>query len=251
MPDGLLLIHAFPLDARMWRPQLDALEGTYAVTAPDLPGFGGTPLAGEVMTMAAAAERCLATLDVVGMQRAVVCGLSMGGYVALELWRRAGGRIAGLVLANTRAGADTPEGAEGRRALADRLLTEGTGFFVENPPPLLSEGAPEDLRALVRGLIADQPADAIAAAALGMAERPDSTPDLGSIDVPTLVIVSDGDTLIPAEVSAPMAEQIRGAELARIEGAGHLSNLEAPARFTEILGRFLDRCGVPTLDDAP
>lgn len=251
MPDGLLLVHAFPLDAKMWRPQLEAFELTYAIAAPDLPGFGGTPLVGDVTTMGAAAERCLATLDVAGMQRAVVCGLSMGGYVALELWRRARGRIAGLVLANTRAGADTPEGAAGRRALAERLRTEGSDFFVESPPPLLSEGASDDVRALVRGLIAQQSAEAIAAAALGMAERPDSTADLASIDVPTLVIVSDADTLIPAEVSAPMAEQIRGAELVRIEGAGHLSSLEAPERFNEALGRFLDRCGVPTVDDTP
>jgi pimeloyl-ACP methyl ester carboxylesterase len=249
MTDGLLLIHAFPLDARMWRPQVEAFETTYAVAAPDLPGFGGSPSAGGVMTMASAAERCLATLDVTGIESAVVCGLSMGGYVALELWRRARGRIAGLVLANTRAGADAPEGAAGRRALAERLRAEGNAFLVESPPPLLSGGASDEVRALVRGLIADQPAEAIAAAALGMAERPDSTPDLASIDVPAMVITSDGDTLIPAEASAPMAEQIRGAELVVLEGAGHLSSLEAPDRFTEALGRFLDRCGIRPPDE--
>ncbi len=244
MSDGLLLIHAFPLDARMWRPQLDAFEATVTVSAPDLPGFGGTPAAGGVMTMGAAAQRCLDALDVVGMEAAVVCGLSIGGYVALELWRQARGRFSGLVLANTRAGADSGEAAAARRALAERLLAEGNGFLVEMPPPLLSDGASEEVRRLVRDLIADQPASSIAAAALGMAERIDSTPDLATIDVPTLVVTSTGDALIPSDVSAPMADAIPGAGLAVIEGAGHLSNLEAPDRFNDHLALHLERCGV-------
>ena len=166
----------------------------------------------------------------------------MGGYVALELWRRAPERFLGLILANTRAGSDTEEGAAGRRALAARLKSEGSGFLAESPPPLLSERAPADLRDRVRELIQGQPAAAIAAAALGMAERPDSTPDLASITVPTLVVTSDLDTLIPADASSPMAQQIPGAELAVIEGAGHLSNLEAPEAFDELLAVHLERC---------
>jgi 3-oxoadipate enol-lactonase len=166
----------------------------------------------------------------------------MGGYVAFELWRRARDRFAGLVLANTRSGADSEEGAAGRRALAERLRAEGSGFLVETPPPLLSEHANDDLRRLVRELISTQPAASIAAAALGMADRPDSTPDLATIDVPTLVITSDGDTLIPAAATAPMADQISGAELAVIDGAGHLSNLEAPGAFDELLAHHLERC---------
>jgi pimeloyl-ACP methyl ester carboxylesterase len=250
MSDGILLIHAFPLDARMWRPQVDALQASYTVVTPNLPGFGGAPPAGDVLSMGDAADRCLLELDAAGCTAAVVCGLSMGGYVALELWRRAKGRIVGLVLANTRAGADTDEGAAGRRALAERLRTEGSGFLVESPPPLLSEAAPDDLRTLVRGMIADQPAGSIAAAALGMAERPDSTPDLATVDVPALVITSTGDTLIPPEATTPMAEQISNADLEVIEGAGHLSNLEAPQRFNEALLRFLDRLDLQRSEDA-
>ena len=242
MTDGLLLIHAFPLDARMWEPQIGAIADAVSVVAPHLPGFGGSQDAGDVMTMGAAADRCLEALESFGVDRAIVCGLSMGGYVALELWRRAPERFAGLVLANTRAGADTEEGATGRRGLATRLLSEGSGFLVESPPPLLSEGASDGLRARVRELIAGQPAASIAAAALGMADRPDSVGDLGSISVPTLVVTSDQDTLIPAEVSSPMAEQIAGAELAVIEGAGHLSNMEAPEAFDELLARHIERC---------
>lgn len=242
MTDGVLLIHAFPLDARMWDPQLAAFGDGVPIVAPHLPGFGGTASAGEVMTMASAAERCVAALDAAGLERAVVCGLSMGGYVAFELWRAARDRFAGLILANTRSGADTEEGAAGRRALAERLLAEGNGFLAESPPPLLSEQASGQLRLRVRELIASQPAAAIAAAALGMAERPDSTPDLATIDVPTLVVTSDGDTLIPASATSPMADQIPGAQLAVIDGAGHLSNLEAEGAFDELLAHHLERC---------
>jgi len=243
MTDGMLLIHAFPLDARMWQPQLAAFDGGLPVVTPHLPGFGGSGSAGERMAMGAAAERCLSELDRAGIDRALVCGLSMGGYVALELWRAAPARFTGLVLANTRAGADTEEGAAGRRALAERLLSEGSGFLVENPPPLLSDGASDDLKGRVRAMISEQPAAAIAAASLGMADRPDSTPDLAQISVPSLVITSTLDALIPAAVSSPMAEQIPGAELAVIEGAGHLSNLEAPEEFNRLLQLHLERCG--------
>ena len=239
MSDGLLLIHAFPLDARMWEGQR---SGPRSV-APDLPGFGMSPTVGPTMTMASAAQRCLAAVDAAGLERFVVCGLSMGGYVAFELWRQARERIAGLVLANTRAAADTPEAAEGRRALAERLRTEGN-VLAADPPPLLAEHASEALRQRVKGWIGDQSAEAIAAAALGMASRPDSTADLAGIDVPTLVITSDGDRMIPAAMSAPMADAIAGARLESLTGVGHLTNVEAPASFNQLLHEHLAACGI-------
>jgi 3-oxoadipate enol-lactonase len=226
---GLLLIHAFPLDARMWEPQLASFGARLPVVTPHLPGFGGTG-GPEVLTMAEAAGACVTALDDAGVDTAVVCGLSMGGYVAFELWRAARPRVAALVLANTRAEPDAPEAAAGRRALAERLRNEGN-VLVDEPPPLLSEHASEDLRVRVRSMIADQPPAAIAAAALGMAERPDSVPDLPGIDVPTLVITGSDDRLIAPDVTAGIAERVPGAELVRIEDAGHLSNLEAPASF--------------------
>ncbi len=243
MADGLLLLHAWPLDARMWEPQLTVLPADLLVAAPSHPGFGGTPSAGEVMTMASCAERALEALDASGIERAVVCGLSIGGYVAFEVWRRARERFRGLVLANTRAVPDTPEAAQGRHVLAERLRAEGN-FLAEDPPALLAPDAPEDVRDRVRSLIGDQSAEAIAAAALGMAERPDSTPDLAGIDVPTLVITSTADQLISAEVSAAMAEQIPGARLEVIERVGHLTNLEAPEAFTGLLREHLAACGL-------
>jgi pimeloyl-ACP methyl ester carboxylesterase len=240
MSDGVLLVHAFPVDARMWEAQRGIGQ---TVVAPDLPGFGAAPMGGDVLTMAAAAEHCLAAVDAAGLDRVVVCGLSMGGYVTFELWRRAPERIAGLVLANTRSGADTPEAAEGRRNLAERLRTEGN-VLADAPPPLLAADAPDALQERVRGWVEDQAAAAIAAAALGMAERPDSTPDLPGITVPTLVITSQGDRLIPAEQSAPMADAIPGARLEVLPGVGHLTSVEAPERFTELLRDHAAACGM-------
>lgn len=243
MTDGVLLLHAWPLDARMWAPQLEAVAGGPAVVAPNHPGFGGTPSAGPVMTMEACARNALAALDDAGIDRAVVCGLSIGGYITFELWRRARERFLGMVLANTRAQADTPDGRQGRYTTAERLRAEGN-FLADEPPKLLAPDAPEHLRERVRALIADQPAEAIAAALAGMAERPDSTAELGQIDVPTLVVTSTADQLIPAEVSAAMAAEIPGARLETIRGVGHLTNLEATDAFNALLLEHLAACGL-------
>jgi pimeloyl-ACP methyl ester carboxylesterase len=242
--DGLLLIHGWPLDATMWEPQEASLRERVLTVAPHLPGFGGTEFAGEVMTMSAAAARCVEALDAGGAERAVVCGLSMGGYVALELWRSHRDRVAGFMLANTRAVPDDEAGKERRRALADRLRREGSDFLVTEPGPLLSDQADQELLERVRTIISAQPPDAIAAAALGMAERPDSTADLPGIDVPTMVVTSSGDRLIPPAQTTPMADAIPGATLEVIESAGHLSSLESPGEFTLLLERHLTLCGL-------
>jgi 3-oxoadipate enol-lactonase len=246
MTDGLVLLHGFPLDATMWDPQLAALRAETPVIAVNAPGFGEAPLMTPVMHMDAVADRAADEAAQAGYKRLVVCGISMGGYAALAFWRRYRERVIGLVLANTKSGPDDEAGKERRTALAERVRAEGTGFLVENPGPLLSESAPQELWDRVRAIIRAQPAEAIAAAALGMAERPDSAPDLPGIDVPTLVVTSAGDTLIPPEVSSPVAGQIPGARLEVIEGAGHLSNLEAPDRFTQLLRGHLAACGLPT-----
>ncbi|MGA9160699.1 MAG: alpha/beta fold hydrolase [Actinomycetota bacterium] len=243
MTDGLLLLHAWPIDARMWQQQLAALPDGLPVAAPHLPGFGGAEPAGHVMTMRAAAERSLAAMGEAGLDRAVVCGLSMGGYVAFEIWRRASDRVLGLVLANTRAVADVPAAAEARRTLAERLRADGN-VVADEPPPLLSEAAPQELRERVHGWIREQTPDAIAAALLGMAERPDSTGDLASIRVPTLILTSTEDRMIAPEVSAEMAGLIPRGRLETIEGAGHLSNLEAPEAFDAALLEHLAACGI-------
>lgn len=239
--DGILFLHAFPLDARMWAPQRAAFARETKVVAVNLPGFGGTAAAGQVMTMEAAAEKAAVAARRAGLRRAVVCGLSMGGYVALALWRQDPSLVAGLVLANTRADADDEPARERRKALAARLEAEGNGFLAASPPPLLSDGAPPALVARVKATIAAQPAASIAAAARGMAARPDSTADLKRIAVPTLVITSSNDTLIPPAITRQLADSVKGARFQTIEGAGHLSNLEAPEAFNALLRAHLAR----------
>jgi 3-oxoadipate enol-lactonase len=239
----LLLIHAFPLDASMWAPQLNSLGDDAQLVAPHMPGFGGTAPVGEVLTMDDAADHCVAELDRAGADRAVVCGLSMGGYVAFSVWRRHRGRVAGLLLANTRAEPDDDEGREKRRAVAEKAQAEGSEAIAAEPPPLLAEDAEESMWDRIKALIRRQSGEGIAAASLGMAERPDSRPILSGIDVPTSVLTSEGDRLIPPDVTAPMAEAIPQAELVRLEGAGHLSSLEHTEGFNRALRDLLLRTG--------
>jgi 3-oxoadipate enol-lactonase len=237
----ILLIHAFPVDASMWSAQVEALSDEHTVLAPSLPGFGGMPSVGDVMSMDAVADFLSGELDRSGAERAVVCGLSMGGYVAFSLWRRHRDRVGGLILANTRAEPDDEAGKERRRTVAEKARNEGSGAIAESPPPLLSADAGEDLWERVKGWIRAQPGESIAAASLGMAEREDSRPILGDIDVPTAVITSTGDTLIPPDVSSPMAEAIPAADLVILDGAGHLSNLEDPQGFNTAVRSVLSR----------
>ena len=239
----MLLIHAFPLDASMWDEQVKALREETEVLAPSLPGWGGTEPIGDVLTMDAAADFLAGELDRAEVENAIVCGLSIGGYIAFSLWRRHRNRIAGLLLADTRAEADDEAGKERRRAVAEKALAEGNAPMVENPPPLLSEGADPALWERVKEVIRRQPGEAIAAAALGMAERPDSTPILPSIDVPTTIVVGSADTLTPPPMSEKMVESIPGAELIVLEGAGHLSNVESPEEFLEALRKLAARVG--------
>ena len=238
---ALVLVHAFPVDAGMWDEQARALSGAVDLVAPSLPGFGGTTSGGEVLTMDAAADAVATELDRAGVQKAVVCGLSIGGYVAFSLWRRHRDRIAALALADTRAEPDDEAGRERRRQVAEKARSEGSEAIAENPPPLLSEGADPALWDQVKEMIRRQPGEAIAAASLGLAERPDSRPILPEIDVPTVVIVGSADALTPPLMSETMAGAIPGAELVVLDGAGHLSNLEAPDAFTAALRALLAR----------
>lgn len=239
----LLLVHAFPVDASMWDTQLDDLKGAADVLAPSLPGFGGTPAAGDTLTMDAAADFLAGELDRAGTDRAVVCGVSMGGYIAFSMWRRHRDRVAALVLADTRAEADDDAGKEKRHALADRLVAEGNGFLADAPPPLLAEDADPALWERVKEIIRRQPADAIAAAARGMAARPDSRDILASIDVPTAVVVGSADMLTPPPMSEALAAGIPGSDLVILHGAGHLSNLESPKEFASVLEDIVGRAG--------
>jgi 3-oxoadipate enol-lactonase len=234
----VLLLHAFPLDATMWDSTVAALED-HRVIAMNLRGFGAAPL-GAPYTIAELADDAVAELDRQGVPMATVCGLSMGGYVALALAERHPARLAGLVLADTRAGADSSDGKKNRDAGIAAVREKGVAAFVAPlVDKLLSPQAPAELKARVRALGERQSADAITAALAALRDRPDRTTGLAGIRVPTLVVVGTADGVTPPAESRAMAAAIPGAKLVEIPGAGHLSNLEAPAAFDRAVAEFI------------
>jgi 3-oxoadipate enol-lactonase len=241
----LLLVHGFPLDNTMWAQQIDVLAASCRVIAPDLRGFGRT--GGKVddkVTMEQFADDLASLLDALGVGEPVVfCGLSMGGYIAFQFWRRHTERLRGLILCDTRAVSDTPEAADGRIVMADRVLRNGPGPLVEAMlPRLFSEGTRRgrpELIDRVRQTMMATDRRAIAAALRGMAERPDMTAALGQIRCPTLVVVGAEDaTSTPAEMQG-LARSIPGATFVEVRGAGHLSPAEDPAAVNAAMHGFL------------
>lgn len=244
----LILIHAFPLSADMWLPQLAKVPQGWRFIAPDIRGFRGAgpafedaELAGA--TMADYAGDVLALMDHLDVDRAAIAGLSMGGYVAMALAARAPKRISRLILADTRMTADTPEGRAGRdkmkadlaaggpRAVADAMLPKLIGETTKNDQPELTDA--------VRQLIEMNRAEAIAGAIDALKARPDQTEMLAGIRVPALVICGAEDALTPPADSEAMARAIPGARLEVIQRAGHLSNLEQATAFNHALWSFL------------
>jgi pimeloyl-ACP methyl ester carboxylesterase len=227
----------------MWEPQFEALGGTYRLVALDYRGFGHSGDHDGTLTTEVLASDAVAVLDRIRVERAVVAGLSMGGYVALAFAREHPERLAGLVLADTRAGADTEEVRRGRYEMIKVARSEGASAIAEKMlPKLLSErslASNAELVARVRRMIEDARPSAIAAALEAMASRPDSGPVLGGIDVPALVIVGSDDAVTPPEEARRMASAIPGAQFEEIAGAGHLTNLESATRFNELLDDFL------------
>jgi pimeloyl-ACP methyl ester carboxylesterase len=243
-PRGVLvLLHAFPLNARMWERQLALADSGWRVIAPQLRGFdggSGDPAAASVDDYAG---DVIDLLDALHVKQAVVGGLSMGGYVAFALLRLAARYVQGLVLADTRSQADTAEGIAGRTRLLQRLDDKGPPAVAEDMiPKLLGETTrrtkPEVIET-VRSLVLASPPEAIAGAIRALMSRPDSTPLLATIHVPTLIVVGDEDALTPPAASEEMHRTIAGSEIVRIPQAGHLSNLEQPEHFTAALAAFL------------
>ena len=240
---ALLLLHAFPLNARMWEGQLALAETGWHVIAPQLRGFDGgigDPPAASVDDYAG---DVIDLLDALHVKQAVVGGLSMGGYVAFAMLRHAARYVQGLILADTRSQADTPEGVAGRASLLQLVQDQGPSAGAdETIPKLLGETTRKTRPAVmqqVRSLAVASSADAIAGALRALMTRPDSTPLLSTIHVPTLIVVGDEDTVTPPAASEDMHRTIAGSELVRIPQAGHLSNLEQPDLFTAALAAFL------------
>jgi pimeloyl-ACP methyl ester carboxylesterase len=240
----LVLLHAFPLDGRMWAPQVEALAGSYQVVVPDLRGFGAArDQAVEEAGMDLLADDLARLLDDRGLDRVVLGGLSMGGYVGLAFMRRHADRVSGLVLLGTKATADGDQARDARLAMAERVLAEGNGFVPEAMlPRLLGETSRESRPELVErvtALILEQSPEAIAGAQRGMAARAATSDVLASIKVPTLVVTGEEDAVTGPEVGRDLAAGIPGARFLLVEQAGHLSNLERPEVVNEALLDFL------------
>jgi pimeloyl-ACP methyl ester carboxylesterase len=240
-----VLLHAFPIGAGLWEPQLRSVPAGWRLIAPDLRGFGGSTELDTITnaSMADYAQDVVDLMDELGVTRAVIGGASMGGYAALALLQAGGGRVDGLVLANTRAGADSPESRANRRNMLALLDREGpSGVARDMMPKLLGKSTHEtkpDIEAFVRRLIKQQSPIAIRTAIHRMMHRPDSNPLLPSITVPTLVITGEEDALIPVDESRAMAKAVPGATLVIVPRAGHLANLEQPDAFNHSLHEFL------------
>jgi pimeloyl-ACP methyl ester carboxylesterase len=240
----VVLLHAFPLDGRMWAPQVEALAGTYEVIVPDLRGFGAAKdQVVEEAGMDLLADDVARLLDQRGLDRVVLGGLSMGGYVALAFARRHADRLGGLLLFDTKATADTQEARADRLRMVERLLAEGNGFLPEVMlPRLLGETSRDQRPELVQrvtAMVAEQDPRAVAGAQVGMAARPDATDVLATIAVPTLVVTGAEDELFDPEVGRELASAIPGARFLLVEEAGHLSSLERPEVVNEALLDFL------------
>jgi len=241
---ALVLIHGFPLNGRLWRAQQEALGDRHRILLPDLIGFGGSdaPEDPSSYSMERFASNVLAVMDHAGVERAAVGGLSMGGYVALELWRRARDRISALILADTRAEADD-EGARAKRTeQQERLRRDERDALIEDLlrallAPATHERKP-DVVDETRSLM-DNPAAGWIGALEAMKTRLDSTADLTSIDVPTLIVVGEHDALTPPAVARSLHERISGSQLVVVPDAGHFSCLESPAVFSGALADFL------------
>ncbi len=241
---ALVLLHAFPLSGRMWEAQL-ALAGLgWHVIAPNVRGVDGQDADPPANTIDDYAADIIDLLDGLHLEDAVIGGLSMGGYVAFALLRHAPSYIRALVLADTRSQADTPEGLEGRKRMLSLVNERGVDAVADEMiPKLLGDTTRSTKPAVVdhvRGLIRSNSAEAVAGGIRALMNRPDVTPALASIHVPTLIIVGDEDSITPPSVAEEMQSRIAGAELVRIPAAGHLSNLEQPARFNAALAGFLE-----------
>jgi YbgC/YbaW family acyl-CoA thioester hydrolase len=244
---AVLFIHGYPLDHTLWEHQLAHLEGWMRI-APDLRGMGQSDAPDLGYSMATYAEDLLALVNSLGVERVVLCGVSMGGYIAFEMLRRARERVRGLVLVNSRAEADTPEGRRARDASAAQAREGGAESIAATMlPRILARAAPTENPALVervRTMMEGTPVSGILGAIAALRDRPDSLPLLPSLaGLPTLVIAGEDDQLIPAERARVMADAIPGARLAMIPGAGHLCPIERPEVVTGLLAEFLAGLG--------
>ena len=241
-PD-VVLMHPFPLHHHFWDAVVDQLASRYRLFLPDLRAHGDSDAGDGPATMQKLADDLDRLCGELEIKRAIFVGVSIGGYALFEFWRRHKDRVRALVLANTRAGGETAEGRAGRLTIADKVLQDGTAGFIEELLPKLFSKATmtnrpdivDAARVMAKKM---SPAD-IAAVQRGMAERPDSIPTLATINVPTLIIAGEGDSVPLAELEL-MHQRIAGSQLRLIGKAGHYAAMERPEEFGRLLREFLD-----------
>jgi pimeloyl-ACP methyl ester carboxylesterase len=242
----VVLLHAFPFDRAMWEPQCEPIAAAgFRVLAPDLPEFGETTPGSEVFAIERSADVIADLLDEIGIEKAVIGGLSMGGYIAMAFARRHPQRLLALILADTKAAPDDAEAKAGRDRLIANVKDGGTTAAAEALLPKLFSPTTLDrqpeVMELARAIILRQRAAAIIAALYALRDRPDAAPGLAAVTVPTLVLVGEDDAVTPPLAAARIAGSIRGAELVHVPSSGHLSNLENPAAFNSAVISFLSK----------
>src|SRR5574337_885192 len=239
---AILFIHGYPLNRAIWRHQIEHLEGWLRI-APDLRGMGEADAPDLGYSMSTYAGDLAALLDALGVERVVLCGLSMGGYIAFEFLRRWRERVRGLILMDTRAEADSAEGRRARDLAAQTAREHGAAAIADAMLPKLlldPEPHPGSVADEVRRMIRATPVAGIAGALAAMRDRPDSTPLLSTLEgIPTLVLLGEDDRITPLASARLMAETVPGARLVVIDDAGHVPCLEAPAATTGAIGEFL------------
>jgi len=240
----VVLLHGYPFNRSLWTEQVSALSNSYRVITPDLRGLGESDATPGAATMNRMAQDVAALLDQLEISRAVIGGLSMGGYVALAFYKQFPSRVRGLVLADTRAQADTEEGKQTRAQQAEKALAEGMAGIADSMlPKLLTPETvskhPEIVKR-VRDMMLKTKPEGAAGALLGMAEREDQTSLLAQINCPTLILVGREDPITPAQNSEKMHREIAGSRLVVIDNASHVSNLERTEQFNDELLRFLN-----------
>lgn len=244
----LVLLHAFPLESQMYAGVVHHWSGR--IVTPNLPGFGGTAVPEGEPTLDVYADVVAAELDQLGLDRVVLGGTSMGGYAAMAFCRRHGGRVAGLALIDTKASADHPDGAAGRRGMADQMEQGHTSEpLIELVfPKLLGETTMRERPEVVtqvQGWVRDAPPASAAFAQRAMAGRPDSFDTLRGLEVPALVVVGLEDVLTPPSEAELMAEALSDVTVVRLDRVGHLSPVEAPLEVTAALESLLLRVDGP------
>ncbi len=240
----IILLHGFPLDSRMWAAQIDALSADHRVIAPDLRGFGKSqPPAPFTIESFADDVYSLGSEVLADKQRFVLAGLSMGGYIALAYALKYAPTLLGLILLDTKAEADTPEGREQRDKTIQLVREKGPVAVgdVMQPKLLAADSARSqpDLVKRLRAMTDQQPAMTIEYALAAMKSRPDQSPHLTRIDAPTLVVVGEADAITPPAIAESMQRSIPDARLAVIRGAGHMSPMEQPEQVNGAIARFV------------